>query len=61
MSNEGIKIIAQNRKAHFNYFLSDFNKRWKKQKVNPAQYINVCVDANRFELLKFSELLEKTT
>ena len=24
MSNEGIKIIAQNRKAHFNYFLSDF-------------------------------------
>ena len=24
MANEGIKIIAQNRKAHFNYFLSDF-------------------------------------
>ena len=24
MSNEGIKIIANNRKAHFNYFLSDF-------------------------------------
>lgn len=24
MSSEGIKIIAQNRKAHFNYFLSDF-------------------------------------
>lgn len=24
MTNEGIKIIAQNRKAHFNYFLSDF-------------------------------------
>lgn len=43
------------------YFLSDFNKHWKKQKVNPAQYINVCVDTNRFELLKFSELLEKTT
>ena len=24
MTSEGIKIIAQNRKAHFNYFLSDF-------------------------------------
>ena len=24
MANEGIKVIAQNRKAHFNYFLSDF-------------------------------------
>ena len=24
MKNEGIKIIAENRKAHFNYFLSDF-------------------------------------
>ena len=24
MASEGIKIIAQNRKAHFNYFLSDF-------------------------------------
>ena len=24
MSNEGIKIIANNKKAHFNYFLSDF-------------------------------------
>lgn len=24
MKNEGIKIIATNRKAHFNYFLSDF-------------------------------------
>jgi len=42
------------------YFLSDFNKRWKKQNVNPAQYINVCVDANGFELLRYSELLEKT-
>lgn len=42
------------------YFLSDFNKRWKKQKVNHAQYINVCVDAKGFELLRYSELLEKT-
>ena len=24
MANEGIRVIAQNRKAHFNYFLSDF-------------------------------------
>ena len=24
MANEGIKVIAQNRKAHFHYFLSDF-------------------------------------
>ena len=24
MTHEGIKIIAQNKKAHFNYFLSDF-------------------------------------
>lgn len=26
MKNEGIKIIAQNKKAHFNYFLSDFTE-----------------------------------
>ena len=26
MKNSGIKIIAQNKKAHFNYFLSDFTE-----------------------------------
>ena len=26
MANNGIKIIAENRKAHFNYFLSDFTE-----------------------------------
>ena len=36
--------------------MNDIMRMKKKQKVNPAQYINVCVDANGFELLKLAEL-----
>ena len=41
------------------YFLSDYNKRYKKEKINPKQYINICVDANNFELLLLQDLLER--
>lgn len=38
------------------YFLSEYNDGYPKEKVNPENYINVCLDANKFEILKWKEV-----
>lgn len=38
------------------YFMSDINKKFQKEKVNPARYKNICMDANNFELLRLSDV-----
>ena len=40
------------------YFISDYNKQFPKQKVDPGRYKNVCMDANNFELLKLSDVMK---
>ncbi len=40
------------------YFISDYNRQFPKQKVEPARYKNVCMDANNFELLKLQDVME---
>jgi calcineurin-like phosphoesterase family protein len=40
------------------YFISNFNKKYPKKKVDPSCYKNVCLDANNFELLKLSDVME---
>ena len=40
------------------YFISDYNKQFPKQKVDPTRYKNVCMDANNFELLKLSDVMK---
>ena len=39
------------------YFLSEFNRRYTKEKIDPEKYINVCMDANNFEILHFKDLI----
>ena len=41
------------------YFIGEYNKNFPKEKVNPAQYINVCMDANNFRIMTFEEILIK--
>lgn len=41
------------------YFIGEYNKNFPKEKVNPAQYINVCMDANNFRIITFEEILIK--
>jgi calcineurin-like phosphoesterase family protein len=41
------------------YFLGEYNKSFPKKKINPAQYINVCMDANHFRIMTFEEILSK--
>ena len=41
------------------YFIGEYNKNFPKEKVNPAQYINVCMDANNFTPINFLYLIKK--
>lgn len=41
------------------YFLGEYNKSFPKEKVNPGQYINVCMDATNFRIMTFEEILTK--
>ena len=38
------------------FFLSEYNKKFPKKKVDPENYINVCMDANNFQILKLKDL-----
>jgi hypothetical protein len=49
---------THNRFVTENFFLSEYNKSFPKKKVNPKNYINVCMDANNFEILKLNELID---
>lgn len=49
---------THNRFVTADFFLSEYNKTFPKKKVNPKKYINVCMDAHNFEILKLSELIE---
>ena len=40
------------------FFLSEYNKKFPKKKVDPENYINVCMDANNFEILKLKDLID---
>jgi calcineurin-like phosphoesterase family protein len=40
------------------FFLSEYNKKYPKKKVAPENYINVCMDANNFQILKLKDLIE---
>ena len=40
------------------FFLSEYNKKYPKKKVDPENYINVCMDANNFQILKLKDLIE---
>lgn len=40
------------------YFLGEHNDMYPKKKVNPENYINVCMDANDFRILKLNEILK---
>ena len=39
------------------YFLGEYNKSSPKRKVNPAQYKNMCMDANDFQILRLADFL----
>ena len=41
------------------YFLGEYNKSSPRRKVNPAQYKNICLDANDFHILCLAELMEQ--
>ncbi len=41
-----------------NYFVNEWNKNFPKHKVEPSRYKNVCMDANGFELLRLSDVME---
>ena len=41
------------------YFIGEYKKNFPKEKVNPAQYINVCMDANNFRIMSLKEILSK--
>jgi hypothetical protein len=38
--------------------MNDWNKNFPKRKVDPSRYKNVCMDANGFELLRLSDVME---
>lgn len=40
------------------YFISDYNKMYPKKKVNSIRYKNVCMDANNFEFIRLSNIME---
>ena len=48
---------THNRFVTEDFFLSKYNKSFPKMKVNPKNYINVCMDANNFEILRLNELI----
>ena len=39
-------------------FISEYNKMYPKKKVNPIRYKNVCMDANNFEFIRLSNIME---
>ena len=41
------------------YFLSEYNKIYPQKKVNPVRYINICMDANDFQILKAKEVFNQ--
>ena len=41
------------------YFTGEYNTSYPKQKVDPAKYINVCMDANNFRIMSLKEILSK--
>ncbi|MBQ0052601.1 MAG: metallophosphoesterase family protein [Treponema sp.] len=47
---------THNKNVTEDYFLGEYNKKYPKQKVNPAKYKNVCMDANNFNILNYTDL-----
>ena len=41
------------------YFTGEYNTSYPKQKVDPAKYINICMDANNFRIMSLKEILSK--
>lgn len=58
MKNEGIKIIAQNKKAHFNYFLSDFTECGISLRGTEIKSLRVhnCTIGDSYVLVKNEEM-----